>query len=49
MTNSMNLEKFGVSSLDEKQAEEIVGGSFINWLKVIGAAVSLVVALIGAI
>jgi len=44
--NNLDVKKFGVQELNAKEMVEIEGGKFADWLKVLGAAVSLVVAII---
>lgn len=47
--NTNQLQTMGMQELSANELENIDGGSFINWLKVVGAAVGLVIALIDAI
>ncbi len=44
--NNLDVTKFGTRQLDTKEMVEIEGGKFVDWLKVIGAAISLAVAII---
>ena len=45
MTNSLDIEKCGVYSLDEKQMEEIVAGNIFKkiYLAIVGAAITVIV------
>lgn len=47
--NNNQLRNMGMEELSANELENIDGGSFINWLKVVGAAITLVVSLITAI
>ncbi|MCW8310723.1 hypothetical protein K7A41_05780 [Sphingobacterium sp. InxBP1] len=43
---NLNLESLGVQELNAKEMVEIEGGKLVDWLKVIGAAITLAVAII---
>jgi hypothetical protein len=43
---TLDVTKFGVQELDAKEMVEIEGGKLVDWLKVVGAAIALAVAII---
>lgn len=47
--NKLDFKSIGVQELDANEMIEIEGGSAANWLKLAGAVISLVIAIIALV
>lgn len=47
--NNLDVSRYPVQELNSEEMIQIEGGGFVDWLKVVAAAITFVVALITAI